>query len=124
MRFWYLSHQQAAKAQPSLRIRAVSPEPSLLTYTKYRRLRVRLDQPHPPPLDVSVWAFKGGFCANVISIKILCAGPNLDFQQSPSRHTMLQCRRIDVDAISHVDMKLFQRNAFAGHNYTQCLSIQ
>ena len=29
-RIWYLSHMRAAKVQASLRIRAVSPEPSLL----------------------------------------------------------------------------------------------
>ena len=30
---WYLSHMRAAKVQASLRIRAVSPEPSLLAHT-------------------------------------------------------------------------------------------
>ena len=32
-RIWYLSPMRAAKVQASLRIRAVSPEPSLLTHT-------------------------------------------------------------------------------------------
>ena len=32
-RIWYLSPMRAAKVQASLRIRAVSPEPSLLAYT-------------------------------------------------------------------------------------------
>ena len=32
-RIWYLSSMQAAKVQASLRIRAVSPEPSLLAHT-------------------------------------------------------------------------------------------
>ena len=32
-RIWYLSPMQAAKVQASLRIRAVSPEPSLLAHT-------------------------------------------------------------------------------------------
>ena len=32
-RIWYLSQMQAAKVQASLRIRAVSPEPSLLAHT-------------------------------------------------------------------------------------------
>ena len=31
---WYLSHRRSAKAQASLRIRAVSPEPSLFAYMK------------------------------------------------------------------------------------------
>ena len=32
-RIWYLSHMRAAKVQVSLRVRAVSPEPSLLAHT-------------------------------------------------------------------------------------------
>ena len=32
-RIWYLLHMRAAKVQASLRIRAVSPEPSLLAHT-------------------------------------------------------------------------------------------
>ena len=32
-RIWYLSHMRAAKVKASLRIRAVSPEPSLLAHT-------------------------------------------------------------------------------------------
>ena len=32
-RIWYLSHMRAAKVRASLRIRAVSPEPSLLAHT-------------------------------------------------------------------------------------------
>ena len=41
-RLWYLSHRRPAKAQVSLRISAVSPEPSLFAHIKYRsRRRVR-----------------------------------------------------------------------------------
>ena len=41
-RFLYVSHRRAVKSQASLRICAVSPEPSLLAYIKYRyRLRLR-----------------------------------------------------------------------------------
>ena len=32
-RIWYLSHMRAAKVKASLRMRAASPEPPLLTYT-------------------------------------------------------------------------------------------
>ena len=32
MRLWYLSHRRPAKAQASLRIRTVSPEPSLFAH--------------------------------------------------------------------------------------------
>ena len=35
MRLWYLSHRRQSKAQESLRIRAVSPEPSLFLHKKY-----------------------------------------------------------------------------------------
>ena len=35
MRLWYLSHRRSAKAQASLRVRAVSPEPSLFAHMKY-----------------------------------------------------------------------------------------
>ena len=35
MRLWYLSHRRPTKAQVSLRIRAVSPEPSLFAHMKY-----------------------------------------------------------------------------------------
>ena len=30
-----------------------------------------------PSLDMSAWAFKGGFCAYVVSTITLCAGPNM-----------------------------------------------
>ena len=50
MRIWYLSHGRPAKAQASLRIRAVSPEPSLFAHMKYgsrRRFRPKIRQlPH------------------------------------------------------------------------------
>ena len=38
MRLWYLSHRRPVKAQASLRIRAVSPEPSLLAHMKYGKV--------------------------------------------------------------------------------------
>ena len=42
MRFWYLSHGRPAKAQASLRIRAVSPKPLLFAHIKNgNRRRVR-----------------------------------------------------------------------------------
>ena len=42
VRLWYLSHRRPATAQASLRIRAVSAEPSLFAYMKYGgRRRVR-----------------------------------------------------------------------------------
>ena len=52
MRLWYLLHRQPAKAQASLRIRAVSPEPSLFADMKYRsRRRVEPKIRHLAPLD-------------------------------------------------------------------------
>ena len=42
MRLWFLSHKRPTKAQASLRIRVISPEPSLFTHMKYgSRRRVR-----------------------------------------------------------------------------------
>ena len=47
MRIWYLSRRRPAKAQAVLRIRAVSPEPSLFAHMKYeskRRVRPKIKQ--------------------------------------------------------------------------------
>ena len=50
-RLWYLSHRRPAKAQVSLRIGAVSPEPSLFAHMKYgSRRRVQPNNVrHPIP---------------------------------------------------------------------------
>ena len=54
MKLWYLSHRQPAKAQTSLRIRAVSPEHSLFAHIKYgSRRRVRPKFRHLAPLDAA-----------------------------------------------------------------------
>ena len=59
MRLWYLSHRRPANAQASLRIRAVSPEPSLVAHMKYgSRQRVRQKIRHLAPLDGCACAFK------------------------------------------------------------------
>ena len=52
MRLWYLSNRRPAKAQTSLRISAVSPEPSLFTHMKYGRVW------HLAPLDGCTCAFE------------------------------------------------------------------
>ena len=52
MWLWYLSHRRPAKAQTSLRIRAVSPEPLLFAHMNYgSRRRVRPKIRHLAPLD-------------------------------------------------------------------------
>ena len=52
MRLWYLSHRRPAKAQASLRIRTVSPEPLLFAHIKYgSRRRVQSKTRHLAPLD-------------------------------------------------------------------------
>ena len=58
MRLWYLSHRRPAKAQASLRICAVSPEPLLFIHMKngsrqWVRPKIRL-----APLDGCVCAFE------------------------------------------------------------------
>ena len=62
MRLWYLSHMQPAKAQASLRIRAVSLEPSLFTHMKYgSRPRDWPKIRHLAPLDGCACTFKNEF---------------------------------------------------------------
>ena len=59
MRLWYLSHRRPANAQASLRIRAVSPEPSLFAHMKSgRRRRVRPKIRYLAPLDGCAYAFE------------------------------------------------------------------
>ena len=59
MRLWYLSHGRPAKAQASLLIRAVSPEPSLFAHVKYgSRRRVRPKIGHLVALDGCVCMFE------------------------------------------------------------------
>ena len=59
MRLWYLSYRRPAKAQASLCIRAVSPEPSLFAHLKYgSRRRVRPNIRDLDPLVGCACAFK------------------------------------------------------------------
>ena len=59
MRLWYLSHRRPTKAQLSLRIRAVSPEPSLVAHMKYgSRRRVRPKLRHLASLDGCACVFE------------------------------------------------------------------
>ena len=52
MRLWYFSHRRPVKAQASLRICVVSPEPSLFTYMKYgSRRSVQPKIRHLAPLN-------------------------------------------------------------------------
>ena len=59
MKLWYLSHRRPAKAQASLRIWAVSPQPSLFAHMKYgSRWRVRAKNQTSSPtgwLHMCVW---------------------------------------------------------------------
>ena len=48
MRLWYLSQRRPAKAQASLRIRAVLPEPSLFAHISRRRVRPKIRHLAPP----------------------------------------------------------------------------
>ena len=65
MRLWYLSHRRPAKAQVSLRIRTVSPEPSLFAHIKYgSKWRVRPKIKDLAPLDgctcvFEEWVYRG-----------------------------------------------------------------
>ena len=62
MRLWYLSHRQPGKAQASLRICTVSPEPLLFAHMKYgSRQRVRPKIRHIAPLDGCASRLKNEF---------------------------------------------------------------
>ena len=59
MRLWYLSYGRPVKAQASLRIHTVSPEPSLFAHMKYgSRRRARPKIRHLAPLHV----WRTSFC--------------------------------------------------------------
>ena len=59
MRLWYLSHRWPAKAQASLSIRAVSPEPSLFAHMTYgSRLKVQPKIRHLASLDGCACVFE------------------------------------------------------------------
>ena len=75
MRFWYLSHRRPAKDQASLRIRPVSPEPSLLAQMKYgSRRKVRPKIRHLAPLDGCACAFEKWVYGGRKSAIISCDG--------------------------------------------------
>ena len=62
MRLWYLSHRRPGKAQASLRICTVSPEPLLFAHMKYgSRQRVRPKIRHIAPLDGCASRLKNEF---------------------------------------------------------------
>ena len=73
MRLWYLSHRRPAKAQASLRIRAVSSEPLLFAYMNYGSgRRVRPNSRHLAPLMAAHAYLKNEFtedkkCQNLMS---------------------------------------------------------
>ena len=59
MRLWDLSHRRPVKAQASLGIRAVSPEPSLFAHMKYgSRREIRPKIRHLSRLDGCTCAFE------------------------------------------------------------------
>ena len=59
MRLWYLLHRRPAEAQASLRIRPVSPEPSLLAHIKTgSRRRVRPNLGYLAPVGGRACAFE------------------------------------------------------------------
>ena len=69
MGFWYLSHRRAANAHASLRICAVSHEPSLLAYTWYgSNGLLRLNTRPLAPLDLSAQGFEESFFSHMRSV--------------------------------------------------------
>ena len=78
-RIWYLSPMRAAKVQASLRIRAVSPEPSLLAHTSSES-RGTFRQKARPLASLNGWA-----CA----VKICHDGMLKDTNSLDGAHLML-----------------------------------
>ena len=62
-RIWYLSHVRAAKVQASLRMRAVSPEPSLLAHTSSES-RETFRQKARSLASLNGWACAAEICHN------------------------------------------------------------
>ena len=79
-RIWYLSHMRAAKVQASLRIRAVSPEPSLLAH-KNSESRGTFRQKARSLASLNGWA-----CA----VKICHDGMLEDTNSLGGAHVMIQ----------------------------------
>ena len=79
MRLWYLSHRQPAKAQASLHICAVSPEPLLFAHMKYgsrQRVQPKIKTSSPTRwlrisiLRISLWEDEK--CHNLMT-RLLCS---------------------------------------------------
>ena len=90
MRLWYLSHRQPAKAQASLRSRAVSPEPSLFAHMKNgNRRRVRLNIRRLAQLDVCPCAYEE--CSRrAKSVIIYWDGSNESWISAISSHSFVR----------------------------------
>ena len=83
MRFWYLSHRRPAKAQASLRIHAVSPEPSLFAHMRNGcRQRIRPNIRHLAPtgwLRIRIWRMNDEKCHNLMTLGSHCANQTFWF---------------------------------------------
>ena len=93
MRLWHLSNMRPEKAQASLRIRAVSPEPSLFAHMNYgSRRRVRQKIRHLAPLDGCACVFE----------ELIYGG-----QKVPKSHELaplcLACNKSDKDCLNSVN---------------------
>ena len=109
MRLWYLSNRRPAKAQVSLRICAVSPEPSLFAYMKHRsRRRVWPKIRHLAPLDDK-------------STIISWDGSNISFFQQKlffSILTFVEIWTYCVD-VRFVPVLLYDMVKYIGHNLNE-----
>ena len=92
MRLWYLSHRRPAKAQAGLRVRAVSPEPSLFAHIKYSsRRRFWPTIRHLAPLDVCTCAFEEWIYGGQKVPKISLVGSYSSFRPLAAQKDVDRC---------------------------------
>ena len=85
-RIWYLSPMRAAKVQASLRIRAVSPEPPLLTNTSSES-RGTFKQKARSLAPLNGWACAVKICHDGIEIRLMPDDLRHLSVNSPNHHT-------------------------------------
>ena len=98
-RIWYLSPMRAAKVQASLRIRAVSPEPSLLSHTSSES-RGTFRQKARSLAPLNGWA-----CA----VKICHDGMLEDTNSLDGAHLVMK-NSLTVDVLIVIDSLMVQNN--------------
>ena len=90
-RIWYLSPMRAAKVQASLRIPAVSPEPSLLAHTSRESKEPSDRKPDPWPLRMAGHAQLKCVMTECSKTQIRLTGPKWCIFKAAQRKPKLLC---------------------------------